>query len=104
MFGSDGATATSIRPHGLLGRPFTAPTSSSCQLFPPSDVRNRALPLGLSGPSPPERKVHPFRRKSHSPAKSTSGFLGSIDSPLQPVERFFPVRMSDQLFPPSEVL
>src|SRR5207244_5392752 len=57
-----------------------------------------------SGPSPPERKVHPLRRKSQRPAKSTSGFFESIDRPEQPVERLPPLRISDQVLPPSPVL
>ena len=63
-----------------------------------------ALALGDSGVSPPERNVQPLRRKSQSPANSTSGFFGSIATVLQPVERFGPVRIRSQVLPPSVVL
>src|SRR5262245_4109400 len=104
IFASEGAITTSSRPHGLAGKPERAEAVRSVQVFPPSAVRKKPLPLGLSGPSPPERNVHPLRRKSQSPANSTSGFVGSMASPAQPVERFGPLRISFQLFPPSMVL
>ena len=66
MFGLDGATVTATRPHGFAGRPVAA--EISLQFAPPSVDLNKPLPLGAFGPSPPERKVHPLRRKSHSPA------------------------------------
>ena len=53
--------------------------SSSVQVAPPSVDLKRPLPLGASGPSPPERNVQPLRRKSHMPAKISFGFFGSID-------------------------
>src|SRR5258705_8576232 len=67
-FGLDGATVTATRPHGLGGSPFAVLSSSCVQVAPPSVVLNRPLPLGAVGPSPPERNVHPLRRKSHMPA------------------------------------
>src|SRR5262245_29154063 len=103
---SDGATTASTLPHGFGGSPagvWAAFVSDggvraepdswgsgtiSVQLLPPSFERNSPLPLGASGPSPPERKVHPLRRKSHIPAKRTSGSTGSMDRLEQPVERF----------------
>src|SRR5215470_3015769 len=99
MRGSDGAIATSARPHGGGGSPLTA-----AQVLPPSALRNRPLPLWASGPSPPERNVQPLRRKSHSPAKSTSGWRGSSATDAQPVDRFGPLRTRLQLLPPSTVL
>src|SRR2546425_2039412 len=71
--GFEGATATATRPHGLVGRPLALWASSSVHDAPPSVVLNRPLPLGALGPSPPERNVHPLRRKSHVPAKSVFG-------------------------------
>ena len=94
----------STRPHGFAGRPAFVFAVSSVQLLPPSAERNRPLPLGASGPSPPERNVQPLRRKSHMPAMSTSEFFGSIVTEEQPVERFAPLSTSDQLRPPSVVL
>src|SRR5512144_1245824 len=94
----------STRPHGLAGSPAPVFAVSSVQLFPPSSERKRPLPLAASGPSPPERNVHPFRRKSHIPAISTSGFFGSIVTEEHPVERLAPFSTRDQWFPPSVVL
>ena len=94
---------TSTRPQGLEGKPALVFSVSSVQVLPPSPERKRPLPLGAAGPSPPERNVHPFRRKSHIPAKRTSGFLGSIAREEQPVERFAPLSARLQLFPPSFV-
>ena len=51
-----------------------------------SAVRRSALPLAALGPSPPERNVHPLRRKSQVPASSTSGFCGSMVRLEQPVD------------------
>src|SRR5437764_685304 len=99
MLEFEGATATSTRPQGLGPRPFT-----SVQLLPPSVDLKSALALGASGPLPPERKVHPLRRKSQRAAKRTSGLRGSIATVPQPVERFGPVRIRSQVFPPSVVL
>src|SRR5215813_2126954 len=103
-FASEGAITTSTRPHGLAGMPLLVCELSSAQVLPPSAERKRLLPLFASGPSPPERKVQPARRKSHIPAKRTSGFAGSIARPEQPVERFEPASTRVQLFPPSVVL
>src|ERR1700682_6190598 len=94
-----GAMATSTRPQGFGPRPFT-----SVQLRPPSVDLSSALALAASGPFPRERNVHPLRRKPQSPAKSTSGFLGSIATVLHPVERLGPVSTRSQVFPPSVVL
>src|SRR6516165_4699521 len=93
-----------MRPYGFFGKPLFAASVTSVQDLPASAERNRPLPDGLSGPSPPERNVHPLRRKSHRLANNTSGFVGSMASPAQPVERFGPLRISFQLFPPSVVL
>src|SRR5881409_1740231 len=100
--GLDGATATATRPHGLDGSPL-APLSS-VQDAPPSLLLNKPLPLGASGPSPPERNVHPLRRKSHMPAKIVFGFCGSSDSMEQPVDVLAPFRTRVQDLPPSVVL
>src|SRR5712691_8567901 len=98
--GLDGATATSTRPHGLGGSVCV----TSVHERPPSEVLYNPLPLCASGPSPPERNVQPLRRKSQRPAKSTSGFFESMESPEQPVERLPPLRISDQLLPLSLVI
>src|ERR1700730_1598603 len=65
-FGFDWATLTATRPQGLLGNPC-AP-EISLHDAPPSVDLNNPLPLAALGPSPPDRNVHPLRRKSHSPA------------------------------------
>src|SRR5262249_26325964 len=65
---SEGATTTSTRPQEPAGRPLFAAAVSAVQVLPPSALRNRPLPLDVSGPSPPERYVQPLRRKSHIPA------------------------------------
>src|ERR1041384_238030 len=101
--GLDGATATAIRPHGLVGKP-AAPAGISDQVAPPSVVLNNPEPLGAVGPSPPERKVQPRRRKSHIPAKIVWGCAGSIEIIEQPVERFDPASTLAHVFPPSLVL
>src|SRR6266581_5672303 len=100
--GLDGATATATRPHGLDGSPFAL--LSSVQDAPPSLLLNRPLPLGASGPSPPERNVHPLRRKSHIPAKIVFGFSGSMEIMEHPVDALAPFRTFVQVFPPSVVL
>src|SRR6266516_546678 len=100
--GLDGATATATRPHGLDGSPFAL--LSSVQDAPPSLLLNRPLPLGALGPSPPERNVHPLRRKSHIPAKIVFGFVGSTDSIEHPFERFDPFSTCTHVLPPSVVL
>ena len=66
MFGFDGATVTATRPHGFDGRPAAA--EISFHVAPPSVDLYKLLPLGAVGPSPPERKVQPLRRKSQRPA------------------------------------
>src|SRR5437879_4878993 len=76
--GLDGATVTATRPHGFAGKPFAAFASNSVHDAPPSVLLKRPEPLGASGPLPPERNVHPCRRKSHIPAAIVSGFFGSI--------------------------
>src|SRR5512147_3091408 len=63
-FGFDGATSTATRPHGPCGRPFALEASSRVHVAPPSVLFINALPLGASGPSPPDRNVQPLRRKS----------------------------------------
>src|SRR5262245_31807075 len=103
-FGSEGAIATAMRPHGAGGSPFAVCSSSCCHVAPPSVVVKSPEPETAFGPSPPERKVQPLRRKSHSPANRRSGFVGSIVRPEHPVDRFLPLRMSCQLLPPSVVL
>ena len=95
----EGAIATSTRPQGFGPRPLT-----SVQFLPPSVDLKSALALAAVAPLPPERKVHPLRRKSQRAAKSTSGLRGSMATELQPVERFGPVRIRSQVFPPSVVL
>src|SRR5262249_41939959 len=99
-----GATATATRPQGLGGSPRALRSSSGVQFAPPSLLLNNPLPLGASGPSPPERKVQPLRRKSHIPANSVWGCCGSMLSIEQPVEALAPASTLVQLFPPSLVL
>src|SRR5207244_10748944 len=65
--------ATAMRPQGFAGSPLPLCSSSSCQVRPPSVVLKKPLPLRDVGLSPPDRKVQPFRRKSHMPAKRTFG-------------------------------
>src|SRR5438105_7528931 len=96
--------ATATRPHGLGGNPFARRSSSSVHVVPRSALLNRPLPLGAPGSSPPERNVHPLRRKSHIPAKSVFGFVGSIDIIEQPVDRLAPARIFVHDFPASVVL
>jgi hypothetical protein len=102
--GFDGATVTVTRPQGLEGRPLADCSSSGAHVAPPSVDLKSPLPLDASGPSPPERNVHPFRRKSHIPAKSVEGFFESIEIIEQPVEGLDPLRILVQVLPPSVVL
>src|SRR5689334_7890360 len=104
MFEADGATATAIRPKGFFGKPLLPVSVISVQERPPSLDRNKPLPDGALGDSPPERNVQPLRRKSHSAAKTTFGSLGSRLIDEQPVERFLPFNTSVQFLPPSLVL
>src|SRR3954465_15275798 len=96
----EGAMATSMRPYGLGPMPL----DTSLQVFPPSAVLRSALALVASAPSPPDRNVHPLRRKSHRAAKSTSGFFGPLETLEHPVERLGPRKICDHVFPPSAVL
>src|SRR4051812_5898764 len=104
MLGFDGATLTATRPHGFDGRPDADLSSSDCHVVPPSVDLKRPLPLAASGPSPPERKLQPLRRKSHMPAKSVLGLARSRVSIEQPVEAFVALRTFVQLLPLSLVL
>jgi len=65
---------------------------------------NSPLALGAVSPSPPERNVHPLRRKSHIPAYTVFGFFGSIDIIEQPVDGFDPFRIFVHVCPPLVVL
>src|ERR1041385_7085755 len=103
-FGFYGAAPPPPRPHGPLGSPVALFSSSRVQSAPPSVLLNNPLPLGASGPSPPERKVQPFLRKSHIPANSVPGCCGSIVSIEQPVEALAPASTLFQVLPPSLVL
>src|SRR6202035_5744150 len=96
--GLDGATARAILPHGLSGSPLLFPSFISVQCSPPSVDSNSPLP------DPPERKVHPCRRKSHIEAKMVFGSCADIASIPQPVDPFAPARTFFQVLPPSEVL
>src|SRR5262245_38586516 len=104
ILGADGAYTTSIRPHGPGGSPLFDFGVIGFHVLPASSERKRPLPLGESGPSPPERNVQPLRRKSHIPASSTSGLPGSIASDEHPVDAFFPARIFCHVLPPSAVL
>src|SRR6202035_2279610 len=55
-------------------------------------------------PGPPERKVHPWRRKSQVEAKTVFGSLRLVASIPQPVEPLAPARTFFQVLPPSDVL
>src|SRR5216684_1794933 len=66
--GFEGATATATRPHGLGGNPDALVDDSSVQVAPPSVLLNSPDALAAVALSPPERNVHPRRRKSHNPA------------------------------------
>src|SRR5947199_5975942 len=100
----EGAIATASRPYGFFGKPLLFSGVTSVQLFPPSFDRKRPLPDGWSGPSPPERKVHPVRRKSHIAASILFGSVGSIARVEQPVDKFAPFNTRFQVLPPSVVL
>src|SRR5271165_6496958 len=89
---------------GLAGRPDADFSSKSFQVAPPSPVTKNPLPLGEVGLSPPERKVHPLRRKSHIPANKTLGSCELMEIMEQPVERLPPFKILFQVFPPSVVL
>src|SRR6185295_10931652 len=86
----------------VAGRPLLAVIGA--QVRPASVERNMPLALAAFGPSPPERNVQPWRRKSHIPAISTSGFFGSMVTLEHPVDGFDPLSASAQVFPPSLVL
>src|SRR5260370_7366905 len=90
-FGFDGAIVTATRPHGFAGSPLALFSSSSFQVAPPSVVWKNPLPLGAGAFSPPDRKVHPLRRKSHMPAKRTLGSCPFMETTHPPLERFLPL-------------
>src|SRR4029077_9852305 len=100
----EGAIATAMRPYGFFGKPLLASCVIPVQGLPPSVDRNNPLADGAVGLSPPERYSQPLRRKSHMAANITSGLAGSIATPVQPVERFGPLRTCCQVLPPSVVL
>src|SRR5436305_9989335 len=102
-FEFDGAIATAIRPYGFFGKPLLFSGVISFHVFPPSFERNNPLPEGAFGPSPPERKVHPLRRKSQRAANITFESFGSTTTVEQPVERLLPLSASAQFLPPSVV-
>src|ERR1700749_436894 len=104
MFAFDGAIVTAIRPNGFFGKPLFAASVTSVQVLPPSAERYRPLAEGEAADSPPERKVQPLRRKSHSEANTTLESFGSSDTDAQPVDRFAPFNTCDQCAPPSVVL
>src|SRR5690349_22103233 len=52
-------------------------------------------------PGPPERKVHAWRRKSQSVAKTVPGACADMASIEQPVERFAPASTLFHVLPPS---
>src|ERR1700730_17094422 len=99
-----GATATAMRPYGLRGDPALPPGGTSGRASPPHAERKRPLPDGAVGVSPPERNVHPLRRKSHKAAKITFGSTGSSVKLEQPVERFAPRSTRLQVLATSTVL
>src|ERR1019366_4962572 len=94
----EGATASAMRPYGFAGRPLLFASVSSVQCSPPSVDLNRPLP------SPPERNVQPWRRKSHIDANSVFGSSGLMLSMPQPVDPFLPASTFVQDLPPSIVL
>src|ERR1700676_4517171 len=102
--GLEGATVTATRPQGFAGRPCALFSSRSFQVAPPSAETNNPLPLSAVEFSPPERNVHPLRRKSHIPAYRFLGFDGSREIIEQPVERLGPFKILFQVVPPSVVL
>src|SRR6267143_7037552 len=103
-FGFDGATVTATRPHGFAGSPLALGAFRSLHVAPPSVLLNKPLALGAFSPSPPERNVHPLRRKSHIPANSVFGLFGSIDIIEHPVDALAPFRTLLHVLPPSVVL
>src|SRR5690349_15794075 len=92
------------RPYGFFGKPLLFSGVTSVQVAPPSFERNKPLADAAVGPSPPERNVQPFRRKSQVQASSEFGLPGSIAMVEQPVDRFPPFKIWFQVFPPSVVL
>src|SRR5437660_11352549 len=103
-FELEGAIATARRPYGFFGKPLLASAVTSVQVLPPSVERNNPLADGAVGLSPPERYSQPLRRKSHIAANMISGFVESIATSVQPVERFAPLRTCCHVLPPSVVL
>src|SRR5438309_2257934 len=95
---------TAMRPKGFFGKPLLAASVTSVQVLPASAERNKPLPDGAFGPSPPERNVQPLRRKSHKLANSTPGSFGSMLIMAQPVDGLPPFRIKFQDLPPSVVL
>ena len=66
---------------------------------------NRPLPLGASGPSPPERNVHPLPTEiPHAGIERLRSLDGSIDIIEQPVDALEPASTLVHVFPPSVVL
>src|SRR5258708_22713077 len=100
-FGFDGAIVTATRPQGFAGSPLALFSSNSFHVAPPSVLWKKPLPLAAVAFSPPERNVHPFRRKSHIPPKRILESCGLMEIIEPPVERFAPFRILLQLFPPS---
>src|SRR6185437_6420521 len=85
------------------GSPRPGCAVSSTHDLPPSSLRNSPLPEAAFGPSPPDRKVQPLRRKSHRLASSTLGLSGAMLRLPHPVEGLEPLSTSCQLLPPSVV-
>src|SRR6266403_1633470 len=81
---------TAMRPHGFAGNPLALLPSNSFQVAPPSVVWKKLLPLGAVAFSPPERKVQPFRRKSHMPAKRLDFSFGRRECHRAERQQFFP--------------
>src|SRR4029077_16333279 len=98
MFAFDGATASAILPYGFSGSPWLLVGAISVQWSPPSVVLNSPLP------GPPERNVHPWRRKSHMEASIVFGSCGFVASIAQPVDPLAPARTFFHVVPPSVVL
>src|SRR5208337_2106753 len=95
--GFDSATCTATRPHGFGGNPLALLSVTSLQCKPPSVDLNNPLP------GPPERNVHPCRRKSHIAAYMVFGSCVLRAIMAQPVEPFAPARTFVQVLPPSVV-
>src|SRR4029077_19501957 len=98
MFAFDGATASAILPYGFSGSPWLLVGAISLQWSPPSVLLNNPLP------GPPERNVHPWRRKSHMEANIVFGSCGLEASMPHPVEAFVPAKTFFHVVPPSVVL